>query len=88
MPRSTISRSTCNVSSGYTYTLSELSDNCKKAQFTILPLTISHLEEIALLALLHRDPFDRLLIAQALAEKLIIITKDEIIPSYPVKTLW
>ena len=37
---------------------------------------------------LHRDPFDRLLIAQALAEGLVVVTPDEAIRGYPVRTLW
>ncbi|MEM9686121.1 MAG: PIN domain-containing protein, partial [Bacteroidota bacterium] len=37
---------------------------------------------------LHRDPFDRLIIAQAISDKLTIITKDEYIAKYDVKTFW
>ncbi|MCX6876421.1 MAG: type II toxin-antitoxin system VapC family toxin [Verrucomicrobia bacterium] len=41
------------------------------------------------LPLIHRDPFDRVLVATALARHLTIITSDEIIPTYPgIKTLW
>ena len=36
----------------------------------------------------HKDPFDRMLVAQAQAENLIIITRDEKIPLYNVQTLW
>lgn len=36
----------------------------------------------------HKDPFDRLLIAQAIERDLTLITKDAIIPKYPVKTQW
>ena len=36
----------------------------------------------------HRDPFDRLLICQAMSEKMTIITKDKSISQYKVKTLW
>jgi PIN domain nuclease of toxin-antitoxin system len=36
----------------------------------------------------HRDPFDRLLIAQAITRNLIIITPDPLIHAYPVSTLW
>lgn len=37
---------------------------------------------------LHRDPFDRLLVAQALARGLQILTPDELIVRYPVQTVW
>ena len=36
----------------------------------------------------HRDPFDRMLICQATAEGLVLLTPDEQIASYPVRTLW
>lgn len=37
---------------------------------------------------LHRDPFDRLLICQAIAHGLVIVTPDDAIRRYPVRTLW
>ena len=41
------------------------------------------------LPLIHRDPFDRVLVATALARHLTILTSDELIPTYPgIKTLW
>lgn len=40
------------------------------------------------LPLHHKDPFDRMLIAQASTEELFLLSKDEILSSYPVKLLW
>jgi PIN domain nuclease of toxin-antitoxin system len=40
------------------------------------------------LPLIHRDPFDRMLVAQALHHDLTLITADKEIAKYPVKTLW
>ncbi len=40
------------------------------------------------LPLIHRDPFDRMLIAQAIHHSLTFVTKDREIHRYPVKTLW
>ena len=37
---------------------------------------------------IHSDPFDRMIIAQAMTEKLTIITRDEKIHQYPVSTIW
>jgi PIN domain nuclease of toxin-antitoxin system len=37
---------------------------------------------------IHKDPFDRILVAQAIHHKLILVTKDKAISEYPVKTLW
>jgi PIN domain nuclease of toxin-antitoxin system len=55
--------------------------------FRELPVTIAHTEAVADLALIHRDPFDRLLVAQALAEHFVIVTTDETIADYPVAVL-
>lgn len=56
--------------------------------WTILPMMPEHLPVLAGLPMLHGDPFDRMLIAQALHEGLTIVTADEQIPKYRVKTLW
>lgn len=40
------------------------------------------------LPLLHRDPFDRMLVAQALTHGMLMVTPDPLIAAYPVRTLW
>lgn len=52
-----------------------------------LPLTIADSEALVSLPLLHRDPFDRLLVAQAIAHGLTVITTDDRLREYPVATL-
>jgi len=52
-----------------------------------------HLDEEAALRLnrlpvLHKDPFDRMLVCQALAKGLVILTADRLIAQYPVQTAW
>ena len=58
--------------------------------FSFQPLSITHAHGLAVgeLAFHHRDPFDRMLIAQARSEKLILMTADLMIQKYPVETLW
>lgn len=56
--------------------------------FTLLPLTLHHLAKIEKLPFHHRDPFDRLLIAQAITEKLILVSGDGAFLDYGVKLLW
>ena len=51
--------------------------------FQPLPITFEHAEAAASLPSLHRDPFDRLLVAQARVESLTLITHDPSIRSYP-----
>jgi PIN domain nuclease of toxin-antitoxin system len=54
------------------------------------PLAVSHEHALAVFALPahHRDPFDRLLIAQAKVEKMTLISADRIFDRYPVQLLW
>jgi PIN domain nuclease of toxin-antitoxin system len=55
--------------------------------FTPLPIEFVHLERIPSLPHHHRDPFDRLLVAQALVEGLTIVTEDRKIAAYNVAIL-
>ncbi len=55
--------------------------------FTSLSITFDHAEQAGALPPIHRDPFDRMLIAQAQAENLALITSDEQIRRYDVRTL-
>ena len=68
--------------------ISKIAETCEKEQFDILPIKPFHLDEIGRLPAIHGDPFDRLIISQAISENLIIITKDGTIPMYNVKVLW
>ena len=54
----------------------------------VLPIRASHVAALAALPMLHKDPFDRILIAQAVAEGLDFVTNDEPIGAYPVRTVW
>jgi PIN domain nuclease of toxin-antitoxin system len=40
------------------------------------------------LPVLHRDPFDRMLVCQAIVEGMVILTPDELITQYPVRSMW
>lgn len=57
-------------------------------QFESLSVLMPHVLQINSLANFHKDPFDRLLIAQSLVEDIPIITVDSLIVQYPVKTIW
>jgi PIN domain nuclease of toxin-antitoxin system len=62
---------------------------CLVAQsFTALDITVAHAQRAGLLPGPHRDPFDRMLIAQAQAEDVAIISSDEIFDVYRVRRLW
>ena len=51
-------------------------------------MSTEHLAPVAALPMLHKDPFDRLLIAQARHEGMSIVTPDEKIAEYGVRTIW
>ena len=61
-----------------------------QAQNPLLLLDIRYPHALAVrgLPLIHKDPFDRLLVAQALVEGATILTRDKNIQQYPVPTLW
>lgn len=54
----------------------------------ILPLTMSDLEEYLRLPLHHRDPFDRMLVAQAITHHLTLVSLDQQLDVYPIQRLW
>jgi PIN domain nuclease of toxin-antitoxin system len=56
--------------------------------FSFLHTTLPHYQTLVSLTRHHGDPFDRLMIAQAMVEKLTIITCDPHFPSYGVAVLW
>ena len=56
--------------------------------FIILPIELSHVLQLQNLPLHHKDPFDRLLIAQAIAENAMIVSNDSEVRRYSVKIIW
>ena len=69
-------------------TIPKLESVCIERNIQILGLRTVAIEQIKGLPHIHGDPFDRLLIAQAQTEDMVIITQDKIIPKYPVRTVW
>lgn len=54
----------------------------------ILPIKLNHLWRLADLPRIHNDPFDRLLIAQAIVEDMQLVSADRLFSSYPVNLYW
>jgi PIN domain nuclease of toxin-antitoxin system len=54
----------------------------------ILPITLTHVLALEKLPKPHKDPFDRLLVAQATVENLTLLSGDKIFEQYPVPLLW
>lgn len=75
------------VSLGKLKTRRTVADAAAESGFEELPLRLRHAERLAGLPPHHRDPFDRMLIAQALAERLAIVTRDPQYAPYRVKLI-
>jgi PIN domain nuclease of toxin-antitoxin system len=57
-------------------------------RITLLPIQLRHTFAVARLPLHHRDPFDRLLVAQAISESIPVVSADGAFDAYPVQRLW
>jgi len=60
----------------------------REENFQVLPISFAHLHAFDALPRLHRDPFDRMMIAQALAEGIPIATGDRVFAAYGVQVIW
>jgi len=56
--------------------------------FEILSLTLEHGAEVSRLPFHHRDPFDRLMIAQSMCEQIPIVSADPAFDAYSIKRIW
>ena len=54
----------------------------------LLPISLDHATMVEGLTAYHNDPFDRLLIAQAMAEDMPLVSRDPAFDPYPIKRLW
>lgn len=64
-----------------------LLEEIERHRFTPLEITLEHGERAGKLPPIHMDPFDRMLVAQAQAEQLTLVTRDVEIQKYPVQYL-
>jgi PIN domain nuclease of toxin-antitoxin system len=55
---------------------------------TTLPVRLAHVRALGELADIHQDPFDRILVAQAIAEGMVIVSKDKVLKNYGVEVVW
>ena len=56
--------------------------------FELLPIQLNHLRILSSLPFYHKDPFDRLLIAQSMQENIPILSKDMAFNAYPIQRIW
>jgi PIN domain nuclease of toxin-antitoxin system len=70
------------------YAGSDLLDPAQQAGFAILPISGAHGKLAGELAPLHRDPFDRVIVAQAIIENRVLVTSDGVLARYGVPVIW
>ena len=66
----------------------DLLPQLERARVELLPVTARHADLVTTLPVHHRDPFDRLLVAQATCEQLSIVSADESLRRYGVEVVW
>ena len=70
-------------------TLSDfVKEHVRGNKIDIMSIELNHLYQLENLNYFHRDPFDRLIIAQAIAENIPILGKDEAFDDYPIQRIW
>lgn len=62
--------------------LGKLTDAIEASGFLELPITSQHAAAVCSLAPIHRDPFDRIMLAQAITEPLVFVTSDQLLQGY------
>jgi PIN domain nuclease of toxin-antitoxin system len=67
--------------------VSEFINNVNENGFTVLPIKLQHLITLYELEYMHKDPFDRIIISQAMTENMSIISSDKYFERYPVNTI-
>ena len=72
----------------FEHSIEKIAELCHEKDILILQIQPKYFDKVIKLPNIHNDPFDRLIVSQAIIENLVIITKDTIIPKYSVKTIW
>lgn len=57
-------------------------------EIELLPVSLSHVEQVATLPLHHRDPFDRMLVAQSMVEGIPLLSSDAALDRYAIDRIW
>lgn len=68
--------------------LNEIIVDTKSLNISILKINEEHILKVLKLPIIHKDPFDRIIISQAIVEKMKIISKDAFFDSYEITKVW
>lgn len=64
------------------------SEQIRLLSLRLLPVSLAHVARVATLPFHHRDPFDRMLVAQSLTENMALVSADAILDAYGITRLW
>ena len=70
------------------FSVDDLLAELKQQPFDILPIEIRHVQGLRVLPPIHKDPFDRILISQAIIDDLVLVSVDSHFHNYGVKVFW
>ena len=70
------------------YTIDKLAAACIKNNIQILSVRLYHLNQPSVLPLIHKDPFDRMIVATAYADSLTLVSKDRQLSAYNIQVIW
>ena len=70
------------------FSFNEIEVKLAGSNISLLDISVEHTRKIISLPLYHRDPFDRMIIAQSITENFTVISKDKNFSLYPIKLLW
>ena len=73
---------------GLRKSLNRILFDLSQSNINLLEVSLPHIIRVSTMELIHRDPFDRMIIAQALEENAIILGKDPHFTTYNVKLVW
>jgi PIN domain nuclease of toxin-antitoxin system len=65
-----------------------IEDSLEPAGISLLPISFADTVQVMNLPLHHRDPFDRIIIAQAINRSIIVVSGDSVFKAYPIQVLW
>jgi PIN domain nuclease of toxin-antitoxin system len=82
-----IKQSTGKLNLGVPYS-GFIAEQIRLNDLELLPISLEHIEVVTTLPFHHRDPFDRLLIAQSITEDIVLISVDNVFSLYPIQTMW
>ena len=66
----------------------DIERECRNLVFDRVAIDLEHFERLRTLPLHHQDPFDRLIVAQALAGGFTLISSDHVMPQYGISCIW